>query len=178
MSQVLRRSLNWGWLSLAVSAVLMALLITVLRFGAPYLNQWQQQWVDKAFSHSELTVTIGELGLSWRDFGPVLVVNDVHLAPESGPPMKLERALIDMQLWQSLRQWQPVLNELILEDLYLPIEVSDETSSMPDIDWQQLRRLVLTTVERFSLTQAQVVFTSAEQQVLSALYVSDRKSVV
>ncbi|NLJ91917.1 MAG: TIGR02099 family protein [Aeromonadales bacterium] len=170
---MLRRSLNWGWLSLAVLAVLMALLITVLRFGSPYLNQWQQQWVDKAFSNSELAVTIGELGLSWRDFGPVLVVKDVQLVPESGPPMKLERALVDMQLWQSLRQWQPVLNELILEDLYLPIEVSRDASSMPDIDWQQLRRLVLTTVERFTLTQAQVVFTSAEQQVLSALYVSN-----
>src|SRR5699024_5348688 len=102
-----------------------------------------------------------------------LVVKDVQLVPESGPPMKLERALVDMQLWQSLRQWQPVLNELILEDLYLPIEVSRDASSMPDIDWQQLRRLVLTTVERFTLTQAQVVFTSAEQQVLSALYVSN-----
>lgn len=169
---MLRRSLNWGWLSLAVLAVLTALLITVLRFGAPYLNQWQQQWLDKAFSNSELTLTIGELGLSWRDFGPVLVVKNVQLAPENGPPIKLERALVDMQLWQSLRQWQPVLNELILEDLYLPIEVSREASSMPDLDWQQLRRLVLTGVERFSLTQAQVVFTSAEQQVLSALYVS------
>src|SRR5699024_12366351 len=101
---MLRRSLNCGWLSLAVLAVLMALLITVLRFGSPYLNQWQQQWVDKAFSNSELAVTIGELGLSWRDFGPVLVVKDVQLVPESGPPMKLERALVDMQLWQSLRQ--------------------------------------------------------------------------
>lgn len=162
-----KRSLNWAWLSVAAVAVLMAVLVTVLRFGAPWLANWQQQWLDGWLSEHHIELQIGGLGLSWHDYGPVLALNEVSLSRAAAPTITLRRALVDVQLWQSLRQWRPVLNELTLEGLRLPIALNDPAPDTPEtsFDWQGLRHFVLEGVEQFSLQDAQLLLSNGEQSL-------------
>ncbi|ART81193.1 TIGR02099 family protein [Oceanisphaera avium] len=150
----------------------MAILITLLRFGAPWLASWQQQWMNHWLSEHQLELHIGALGISWQDYGPVLAVKDVSIRQLNAPTVTLARALVDIQLWQSLRQWRPVLNELTLEGLRLPIALDKQTGSNSDFDWQGLRHFVLEGVEQFSLTDAELWLSHGEQAVLQ-LHVPD-----
>lgn len=166
MSVVFRRSLNWAWLSLAATAVLLAVLVTLLRFGSPWLASWQQQWLGQLLDEQQFTLEVGQLGLSWQDYGPVLVVSQVSLHQDDAPTITLRRALVDVQLWQSLRQWRPVLNELTLEGLRLPITLgtnADTTSQA--IDWNGLQHLVLQGVEQFSLQDALLTVSSPDKDL-------------
>ncbi|MFP2770053.1 YhdP family protein [Oceanisphaera sp. KMM 10153] len=165
MSVVLRRGLNWAWLCLAATAVLLAVLVTLLRFGSPWLASTQQQWLDRLLSEQQLTLEVGQLGLGWRDYGPVLVVNEVSLHRPEGPAITLRRALVSVQLWQSLRQWHPVLNELILDGLRLPLNLSGGGKATQDTDLSWLPQLALDGVERFSLHDALLVVTTSQQDL-------------
>ncbi len=165
MSVVFRRGLNWAWLGLAATAVLLAVLVTLLRFGSPWLASWQQQWLDRLLSEQQLTLEVGRLGLSWQDYGPVLVVNEVSLHQPEAPAITLRRALVGVQLWQSLRQWRPVLNELTLDGLRLPLSLGDERKSAQNADLSWLPHLALDGVERFSLHDAQLVVTTPQQDL-------------
>ncbi|MBU3825657.1 MAG: TIGR02099 family protein [Candidatus Oceanisphaera merdipullorum] len=160
-----KRSLNWAWLSVAAVAVLLAVLVTVLRFGAPWLAQAQQQWLDGWLSEHQIELQIGGVGLTWQDYGPILALNDVTLRRADAPTITLRRALVNVQLWQSLRQWRPVLNELTLEGLRLPIALEDKDSASPPapVDWQGLRHFVLDGVEQFSLQDAELLLSRGEQ---------------
>ncbi|WP_298720969.1 YhdP family protein [uncultured Oceanisphaera sp.] len=157
--------MSWAWLGLAATAVLLAVLVTLLRFGSPWLAGWQQQWLDRLSSEQHLTLEVGRLGLSWQDYGPVLVVNEVSLHPQDAPAITLRRALVSVQLWQSLRQWRPVLNELTLDGLRLPLNLSGEQNAVqpPDLSW--LPQLALEGVERFSLNDALLVVTTPQQDL-------------
>ena len=166
MSVVFRRSLNWAWLSLAAVAVLLAVLVTLLRFGSPWLAGWQQQWLDQLLDDQQLTLEVGQLGLSWQDYGPVLVVGQVSLHQDNAPTITLRRALVDVQLWQSIRQWRPVLNELTLDGLRLPLTLGAAADSESGtMDWNSLRHLVLEGVEQFSLQDAQLIVSSPDQDL-------------
>ncbi|MFD1009296.1 YhdP family protein [Oceanisphaera ostreae] len=169
MSVAFRRSLNWAWLSVAAVAVLLAVLVTLLRFGSPWLASWQQQWLNSQLNDQALTLEIGQLGLSWQDYGPVLVVSQVSLHQDNAPPITLRRALVDVQLWQSVRQWRPVLNELILDGLRVPIVLAADSGSEAtpvSIDWRSLRHLVLQGVEQFSLQDAQLIVSSPDKDLV------------
>lgn len=168
MSVVFKRSLNWAWLSVAAIAVLLAVLVTLLRFGAPWLASWQQQWMNNWFTEQRLELTVGSLGLTWQDYGPVLVMKEVSVHRGGQPTITLRRALVDVQLWQSLRQWRPILNELTLEGLRLPIalDAKDASSADTPFDWSGLRHFVLEGVEQFSLQDAQLLLNHGEQALL------------
>ncbi|MFB9846183.1 YhdP family protein [Oceanisphaera arctica] len=157
--------MNWAWLGLAVTAVLLAVLVTLLRFGSPWLASWQQQWLDRLLSEQQLTLEVGHLGLRWQDYGPVLVVNEVSLHRPEEPAITLRRALVSVQLWQSLRQWRPVLNELTLDGLRLPLNLSGERKAAQDTDLSWLPHLALDGVERFSLHDALLVVTTPQQDL-------------
>lgn len=163
-----KRSLNWAWLSVAALAVLLAILVTLLRFGSPWLASWQQHWLDQVLSEQQFTLEMGELGLSWHDYGPVLVVNDIRLHQADGPTITLRRAVVDVQLWESVRDWQLVLNELTLEGLRLPIALDAQLPAepAPEFDWRALRQFVLQGVEKFSLQDAQLLLSNRDQALL------------
>ncbi|WP_375057107.1 YhdP family protein [Zobellella sp. DQSA1] len=163
---MIRRGLSWAWLGLAACAVVLAVLVTLLRFGSPWLAAWQQQWLDRLLSEQQLTLEVGQLGLSWQDYGPLLVVDEVSLHRSEGPAITLRRALVDLHLWQSLRRWRPVLNELTLEGLRLPLDLTAGEAADRHTDLAFLRRLALEGVERFSLHDALLVVTAPEQDLL------------
>ncbi|OXY81203.1 YhdP family protein [Oceanimonas doudoroffii] len=162
---MLKRSLSWAWFGLAGAAVMLALLVSLLRFGSPWLAALQQQWLDRLLSEHQLTLNIGGLGLGWQDFGPVLVLEDVRLQRPQQPDLILRRASVDMQLWQSLRQWRPVLNELTLDGLRLTLGLSGEGEA-PRTDITALRTLALQGVERLSLVDAQLVLAAPGKPLL------------
>ncbi|MCT7654882.1 hypothetical protein MBH78_09345 [Oceanimonas sp. NS1] len=145
--------------------MMLALLVSLLRFGSPWLAALQQQWLDRLLSEHQLTLNIGGLGLGWQDFGPVLVLEDVRLQRPQQPDLILRRASVDMQLWQSLRQWRPVLNELTLDGLRLTLGLSGEGEA-PRTDITALRTLALQGVERLSLVDAQLVLASPGKPLL------------
>ncbi|WMC10164.1 YhdP family protein [Oceanimonas pelagia] len=163
---MLRRSLSWAWFGLAAGAVMLALLVTLLRFGSPWLASLQQQWLDRLLSEHQLTLNIGGLGLDWQDYGPVLVLEKVRLQRPAHPDLTLRRALIDVQLWQSLRQWRPVLNEVTLDGLRLPLGPSQNPES-GNTDLEALRTLALQGVARFTLVDAQLELNSPNRPLLA-----------
>ncbi|MDP5293162.1 YhdP family protein [Oceanimonas sp. CHS3-5] len=167
---MLRRSLSWAWFGLAAGAVVLALLVTLLRFGPPWLATLQQQWLDRLLSEHSLTLNIGGLGLDWQDYGPVLVLENVRLQRPAQPDLTLRRALIDVQLWQSLRQWRPVLNEVTLDGLRLPLALApSQDSGSGGTDLHALRTLALQGVGRFTLVDAQLELASPGQPLLALL---------
>ncbi|OYD24564.1 YhdP family protein [Oceanimonas baumannii] len=166
---MLKRSLSWAWFGLAGVAVVVALLVTLLRFAPPWLAGLQQQWLGKLLSEHNLVLNIGGLGLDWHDYGPVLVLEKVRLQRPQQADLTLQRALIDVQLWQSLRQWRPVLNEITLDGLHLPLAAATQEPE-GRTDLEELRTLALQGVKRFTLLNSRLVLASPGTPLLE-LYI-------
>ncbi|GAA3542037.1 YhdP family protein [Zobellella aerophila] len=146
---MLKRGLSWAWFALAGMAVLLALMISLIRFGGPVLEQYQDRLLARLLADSELSLQVEGMGLSWQGSGPVLVLNRVTLSRPPAQPMRLERAYIDLHFWQSLRQLKPVLNELTLEGLQLT--AGPRADSGPGLPLETLQWLALQGVKRFTL---------------------------
>ncbi len=160
---MLRRTFSWAWFTLAGIAVVLALLVTLLRFGSPWLAGLQQQWLNRMLAQHNLSLSIADLGLDWKDYGPVLVLEKLQLQGSEQPRLTLRRALIDMQLWQSLRQWRPVLNEVTLDGLRLELTPAGEKANT---DLDELRTLALQAVRKLTLLNAQLVLASPGKPLL------------
>ncbi len=129
--------------------MLLALVISLIRFGGPVLDQYQDRLLAKLLTDSELSLRVEKMGLTWQGSGPVLVLNRVGLSRPSAPPMQLERAYIDLHFWQSLRQLKPVLNELTLEGLQLTAGLGGGSATSAPLE--TLQWLALQGVKRFTL---------------------------
>lgn len=162
---MIRRGLSWAWFGLAGIAVVLALLVTLLRWGAPVLANWPQYWLDRVLSEHSLTLEVGRLGLSWQDYGPVLVLEGLSLHRPRQPALTLERALVDVHLWQSLRQWRPVLNEVVLDGLRLP-QAPAGGGAEGGADLAALRTLALEGMARFELRDARFVLSGPGRELL------------
>ncbi|NVD07572.1 TIGR02099 family protein [Vibrio sp. JPW-9-11-11] len=170
MNSTVTRLTRWCLGLLVTVLVLLAMTVTGLRIALPQLNHFQPQiqaWVNQS---SGLEFQISDIHGFWRNTHPSLSLRGVTAdTPESsGIHFSANNVEIELDLFQSLIERQPVVADLSIHQLKLDISSIEWTqdSSTPELNPQgeqktvveQLDQLLLRQLDRFSLKQSQIHF--------------------
>ena len=169
-TEIAGTAFNWIakklWLGLAVVLVLFAVLLSVLRYSLPYLENKKPLFEAYISEQYGVDLTIGRLKADWQQSGPVVVLDNVTLSQSASSPIALDVAniAIEINFWQSLVNAQLSSSEFNLQGLNLVIdsdqlESSEDNRRFPIVD--ALNDLFLEQLERFSLRDGKVTLLSA-----------------
>lgn len=162
------------WRSLVVALVLVALLISLVRYSLPHLDNNKhkiENWLQQEYG---VAVHLGSIDASWSNLGPSLALYDVKLEKNEQSPLALDIAQtrIDIDIWASL--WNKQLHSTLFEmrGLQLAVDLAQmrgsEQGSFPIVE--ALETLFLEQLVQFSVTESRLTVSNEyEQQEIDIL---------
>ena len=120
---MIRRTLRHTWRLSALLLVLLALLVSAARFGVPWLQDQRQQLLDWLVEDPAIQSDLQGLGARWSDYGPAVTLHGLTLQQKRSEPwqLRVENATVQLDLWQSLQQWQWVIGNLQFQGVELVV---------------------------------------------------------
>lgn len=161
--RLLHFTLRKLWLTLAVLLVLAAVLLSVVRYSLPYLDNYRADIETLIAEQFDQQVSIGALSADWSAFGPSLVLEDVELTVADDYPFELsiQRTHLVLNLWQSLWQWEWLLEDFVLDGVYVSHQLDWQASGGGE-PMEALEQLLLEQLESFQVVNAQVVLADSQ----------------
>ncbi|HEY0924415.1 YhdP family protein [Rheinheimera pacifica] len=118
------------WLALAVTLVLLAVLISVLRYTLPHADSYKHHIEQLISSRYGADVSIGELSAGWQKYGPALLLRDVKLLDSTGQlQLSISETRVRLDFWRSLSNWQLTAQHFELSGLQYYIDADSLLSS-------------------------------------------------
>lgn len=162
------RALSWVlkklWLLLAIVLVLVAVVLSLLRYSLPYLPDLTQPLENELEARFEQPVSINDLSMAWTQKGPSVVLEDLSLSAKKSAPVRFEVGEVHVVLnfWQSIVQRQLVADEFLLDKASIGIDLKalSNVSEKDAFDIDNLSDLFLHQLEKFSITQGKVFITN------------------
>ena len=119
--KLLRFLISGFWLGLATLIIVVGLLFSAVRLVLPELGKHHDEvaaWVGDALGRP---VKIGALSAGWHGLGPSVDLRDVTVLDAAGEQAVLQcaSARIDINLWDSLWEWQFEPGRLTVRGLHL-----------------------------------------------------------
>lgn len=152
------------WLALAITLVLLAVLISVLRYTLPHADSYKHYIEQLISSRYGANVSIGELSAGWQKYGPALLLRDVELLDNSGQlQLSITETRVRMNFWRSLSNWQLTaqhfelsgLRYYVKADRLLSSEGATTLDSTPVV--AALEQLFFRQLTYFSVVDSQLV---------------------
>ena len=99
--------LHKTWLLLAVSIVILATVVTLLRFGLPYAQGYKTNIEHLIAESYGAKVQIGQLSAGWQSTGPALLLQQVEVKNDAGAVLlQIAETRVRIDFWGSLRSLQ------------------------------------------------------------------------
>lgn len=97
--------------------VLLAVLLSILRYLLPMLPDVTAQVEQFAESQYQLETRISELSADWSTAGPQLILHNVKVQPTGGQPtlVNITEARVHFDFWQSVQSWSLQFERVTLE---------------------------------------------------------------
>ena len=129
-------SISNRWLSrlyktFAIMLVFIAVLISALRLTLPYVDNYKTHLEDFINERNNINVSIGELDMSWRNMGPVLIAKNVQLLESESADVYIQELDLQINVWKSLTRQELISNRLIIKGAKIFI---DERLWKPIVD--------------------------------------------
>ena len=160
------------WLAFAVLTVSLALLITVLRYTLPYMDNQKSYIENWLFDSYGAEVDIGYISAIWKARGPAIVLKDVTLVRNESSPIafSIDETQVELDLISSLQSWQINSKRFNLIGMQMEIDLAElqggDQGSFPIVD--ALQTLFLEQLQRFSVSHSEVTIKTEldQQQIL------------
>ena len=159
------------WALVALSLVVVAVTLSVVRYSLPYMNDQKHHlelWLSEQIG-AELK--IGEISAKWQGVGPAIILRDIQLIQNQQSPISLTIAetAIEVDFWQSILARQIQSNKFNLREMELSIDVASlgqEKNQYPIVE--ALEKLFLQQLQLFSVSQSKIIIktTNNQQQVI------------
>lgn len=163
------------WLLLTV-LVLLASTVTVLRVGLPQLNKIQPEIVTWINQGTGLNVSLKDVRGFWRNTHPSISLQGVSVGLPDSPETEFKVANLELEfdLIQTLLQQQPVLADMVINDMVLDVRSVDLLKATESTDSEQdktpaksgeqliqrLDNLLLRQLDRFTVANSSIHYTS------------------
>ncbi|CDL82453.1 AsmA2 domain-containing protein YhdP [Xenorhabdus szentirmaii] len=89
----------------AIVIIIVALLVSGLRFFLPHLNEYRQPLIEKIADLTGIPVNIGYINGRWESFGPSLEIRDISAKAEK-VDIRAQKISLSLDIWRSLLQWR------------------------------------------------------------------------
>lgn len=162
------RALSWVikklWLLLAILLVLVAVVLSLLRYSLPYLPDLTQPLESELESRFQQPVGINDLSMGWSAEGPSVVLENVSLSAGDNAPVRFDVGEVHVVLnfWQSIVQQQLVADQFILNRANVGIDLKElqQVTDENTFDIDSLSDLFLQQFEKFSIHQGRLFLTN------------------
>lgn len=159
------------WLLCAIVLVLFAVLLSVLRYSLPYLDEEKQLIEDYLSAQYGIGLTIDSLSAAWQGTGPSIVLHGVEFLQNDLSPveLKVDQVYVEVDFWQSLQQRELSSKRFDLVGLEAKIDTQRiEKGGEGDFPIvEALRSLFLDQLQSFSLLNGEVTLvTPTDKQVI------------
>ncbi len=147
------------WTLMAIFLVVIALLMSFLRYSLPLLND-QKQHVEQYIADTySVDFKIGELLASWQGNGPVLLLKDVSVEQDTDSPLSImaNEVLIEIDFWTSLSSRKLQNNQVVLNELSVTIDLTQietKRTDFPVID--ALENVFLVQLSSFEVSDSKL----------------------
>ena len=159
------------WLLCAIVLVLFAVLLSVLRYTLPYLDEEKHLIEDYLSAQYGINLTIDSLSAAWQGTGPSIVLNGVEFTQNDLSPVELrvQQVYVEVDFWQSIQQRELSSKRFDLVGLAAKIDTqrmeSGDAGDFPIVE--ALRSLFLDQLQSFSLLHGEVrLVTANDEQVV------------
>lgn len=156
------------WLFLAVSLVLFAVLLSVMRYALPHIEHKKHLLEDYVNQQYGVDLSIGSVHAVWQRSGPSIVLTKVSLAQDANSPVSLniDEVFVDVDFWESVSQQLISSNRFELVGLNLDIDTDrlgdGDKADFPVVD--ALKSLFLEQLQQFSLRDGVVSLTRKDKR--------------
>lgn len=159
------------WAFVALSLVVVAVTLSVVRYSLPYMND-QKNYLELWLSGQVgAQIKIGEISAKWQGIGPAIILRNVKLIQNAQSPLNLTIAetAIEIDFWQSVLAGQIQSNKFDLREMELSIDLASleqGETTYPIVD--ALEKLFLQQLQLFSISQSKIIIntTNNQQQVV------------
>lgn len=151
------------WLALAISVVLLAVVISVLRYSLPYADNYKQQLEQFIANKYTAEVSIGQLSAGWKRFGPALLVKDLRLVSQGQTQLYIAETRVRLDFWRSLSSFKLTAQHFELSglkyyvdaDSLFSVENSTDLNATPILT--ALEQLFFHQLNYFSVVDSQLI---------------------
>lgn len=151
------------WLALAISVVVLAVVISVLRYSLPYADNYKRQLEQFIAEKYAVEVSIGELSAGWQKFGPALLVKKLRLASQGQTQIYIAETRIRLDFWRSLRSLTLTAQHFELSGLKYYVDADSLFSVESGANLQEtpiltaLEQLFFQQLTYFSIVDSQLI---------------------
>ncbi|MEM0515062.1 YhdP family protein [Pseudoalteromonas sp. YIC-827] len=156
------------WQLSAIILVLLAVLVSLLKYSLPYANDYRVQVEQFLGEQLNADISIGSLSASWQGNGPALVVNEVGFADNADAPISVSVAQtrLHINLWQSLLHQQLRSNYFVLHGFKAKIDArqlfTNEKSSNNSQQQALIESLFLGASGHFAIEESELSIISLD----------------
>jgi uncharacterized protein (TIGR02099 family) len=167
------------WALVAISLVVVAVTLSVVRYSLPYMNDQKhhlEQWLSEQVGAE---IKIGEISAKWQGVGPAIILRDIQLIQntlltenssliqntQSPISLTIAETAIEVDFWQSVRARQIQSNKFDLHKMELSIDIaslSQEETQYPIVE--ALQKLFLQQLQLFSISQSKIIINTRNNQ--------------
>lgn len=159
------------WIFFAIFVVLMATLVSALRFGLPYAPGYKtdiEHWIKAQYGTE---VRIGALSAGWQGTGPALVLQQLEVLDSNfQPQLTVKETGVRLDFWRSLRTMKLSAAHFELTGLTYRVDAQRWLGSgvAAPSDNQQLfdalQDLFFKQLQHFSVLDSQLVFNNSQNE--------------
>ncbi|MGL4205509.1 MAG: YhdP family protein, partial [Aeromonadaceae bacterium] len=163
----MRRLASHAWLLLGIFLFILALAISVARWGVPWLQEQRTPLLRAIIPDPSIQLDISGLGVTWSHYGPRLALEGLALHQTGSKPWQLTVQQADLRLdpWQSLVQRRWVVSELQFSGVDLTLSSAllsrEGATAQKESDWRPLVAWLLEDLHAFSLQRSTLHVRSA-----------------
>jgi len=158
------------WLLCAVSLVLLATLVTLLRLGLPYATGYKTDIEQFIAAQYGAPVRIGQLSAAWQSTGPALLLQEVAVQSPGGDTLlQVAELRVRLDFWASLTSLQLKADDFELSGLHLTIDsqrllqqTEQDPVATPDREplLSALEQLLFQQLKNFTLVDSRLTLQS------------------
>ena len=164
------RCIKTIWALFATTVVLLAVVISLLKFSLPYADDYKADIESYLLTEFGANVEIGAIGASWQQLGPVILLHDLTLEASAAAPLdiSIQETRIEIDFWQSIAQQRLVTGAFLLDGVRSQIDSAVFFKVRPQSEGNQLftslSHLFLSQVQQFKVVDSLVVINHKDGQ--------------
>ncbi|WP_281547219.1 YhdP family protein [Pseudoalteromonas sp. PAR1] len=113
------------WQVFAITLVLLAVVVSVVKYSLPYANDYKDDIEVFLYERFDVNLSIGSISASWQGKGPALVIEDISFEDNQTSPIALtiDKASLEVNLWESLKTRQLKSSYFVINGFHADVDL-------------------------------------------------------
>ena len=113
------------WQVFAITLVLLAVIVSVVKYSLPYANDYKDDIEAFLYERFDVNLAIGSISASWQGKGPALVIEDISFEDNQTSPIALtiDKASLEVNLWESVKTRQLKSSYFVINGFHADVDL-------------------------------------------------------